>query len=74
VTKTPTLPSNVIPRGFNVQQAAEYFGCSVGAFKKLVQLGVAPGPIDLAGLERNIYDRLALDDALARAGNERKSA
>jgi hypothetical protein len=40
----------------------------------LVQLGVAPGPINLAGLERNIYDRLALDDALARAGNERKSA
>jgi hypothetical protein len=74
VPKTPTLPSNVIPRGFNVRQAAEYFGCSVGAFKKLVELGVAPQPINLAGLDRNIYDRLALDAALARAGDERKSA
>jgi hypothetical protein len=74
VTKTLSLPSNVAPRGFNVRQAAEYWGCSVGTFKRLVKLGVAPGPIDLAGLERNIYDRRALDAALARAGSERKSA
>jgi hypothetical protein len=74
VTKTHTLPSNVPPRGLNVRQAAEYWGCSVGSFKKLVALGVAPAPINLAGLERNIFDRLALDAALARAGSERKSA
>ena len=74
MTKTPTLPSNVIPRGFNIRQAAEYWGYSVGTLKKLVELGVAPGPINLAGLDRNIYDRLALDTARARAGDERKSA
>ena len=74
MTKTLTLPSNVPPRGFNVRQAAEYWGCSVGTFKRLVELGVAPKPIDLCGLERNIYDRLALDAAVARAGERRKSA
>ena len=74
MTKTPSLPSSVAPRGLNIRQAAEYWGCSPGTFKKLVELGVAPEPIDLAGLGRNIYDRLALDDALARAGERRKSA
>jgi hypothetical protein len=73
VTKTLSLPSNVAPRGFNVRQAAEYWGCSVGTFKKLVRIGIAPPPLKLGGLERNIYDRVQLDEALARAGGYLKA-
>jgi hypothetical protein len=67
-TAKANLPPNLPPRGLNGRQAAEYFGCSLGTFEKLVRLGLAPPPIDLPGCERNIYDRLALDISMtARA-------
>jgi hypothetical protein len=34
-------------------------------FKKLVRLGLAPAPLKLPGLDRNIYDRIALDAAMS---------
>jgi hypothetical protein len=54
------------PRGLNIRQAASYWGVSAGTFRKLVRLGFAPEPLKLPGLDRNIYDRHALDDAMSR--------
>jgi hypothetical protein len=62
--RKPKLPSNVQPRGLNLDQASEYWGVCPSTFKKLVKLGIAPGPIDMADFDRNIYDRLALDAAM----------
>ena len=62
-----TLPTGIAPRGLNITQAAEYWGCGPSTFKKLVKLGIVR-PIDMAGFDRNIFDRQALDDAMtARA-------
>ncbi len=62
-----TLPAGVSPRGLNITQAAEYWGCGPSTFKKLVKLGIVR-PIDMAGFDRSIFDRQALDDAMtARA-------
>jgi predicted DNA-binding transcriptional regulator AlpA len=60
-------PITIPPRGLNIKQAATYWGVSRGTFLKLVDLGIAPQPLDL-GLKRNVYDREALDAAMtARA-------
>jgi hypothetical protein len=69
------LPPSIQPRGFSIDQAAEYAGICASAYKKLMKLGVMPGPINIAGFDRSIIDRVALDAALSRAAsNERKSA
>jgi hypothetical protein len=60
-------PATIPPRGLNIRQAAAYWGVSPGTFKKLARLGLAPAPLKLPGLDRNIYDRLALDAAMSRA-------
>jgi len=57
-------PSTIPPRGLNIRQAAAYWGVSPNTFKKLVRLGLAPQPLRLPGLDRNIYDRQALDEAM----------
>ena len=57
-------PSNIPSRGLNIRQAASYRGVSPNTFKKLVRLGLAPAPLKLPGLDRNIYDRIALDAAM----------
>ncbi|MGY4281229.1 hypothetical protein ACVWXO_000449 [Bradyrhizobium sp. LM2.7] len=67
VAKSPPLP----PRGLNIRQAAAYWGVSPGTFKKLVRLGFAPSPLEIPGLDRNIYDRLALDRAMDARGSRR---
>jgi hypothetical protein len=43
----------IFPRGLNVKQAAAYWG--------------VPAPLKLPGLDRNVYDRVALDAAMSRA-------
>jgi hypothetical protein len=59
-------PPSIIPsRGLNIRQAASYWGVSPNTFKKLVGLGLAPAPLRLPGLDRNIYDRVALDAAMS---------
>jgi hypothetical protein len=59
-------PSQTIaPRGLSIRQAASYWGASPNTFKKLVRLGLAPAPLKLPGLDRNIYDRVALDAAMS---------
>ncbi len=61
-------PTTIPSRGLNIRQAASYWGVSRGTFLKLVKLGMAPSPMALPGLKRNVYDRVALDAAMtARA-------
>jgi hypothetical protein len=52
-------------RGMNIREASAYWGVSPNTFRKLVRLGLAPAPLKLAGLDRNIYDRLALDAVMS---------
>ncbi len=67
MARPSTLPAGVSPRGLNIDQAAEYWGCCPSTFKKLVKLGIVQ-PLDMAGFARNIFDRHALDAAMtARA-------
>jgi hypothetical protein len=64
VKGNPVLPA----RGMSGRQAAAYWGVSPGTFKKMVSLGLAPPPIDLPGIDRQIYDRHEQDRAIdARA-------
>jgi hypothetical protein len=59
-----TLPPSIPPRGLNLEQASEYWGCCPSTFKKLMKLGVVR-PIDMVGMSRNIFDRVALDAAMS---------
>jgi hypothetical protein len=52
------------PRGMNVIAAAKYMGVSAGTFRKLVRLGIAPQPMNIPEVNRNIYDREAIDAAM----------
>jgi hypothetical protein len=62
--------STIAPRGLNIRQASAYWGVSPNTFKRLVRLGLAPAPLKLPSLDRNIYDRAALDAAMtARAAS-----
>jgi hypothetical protein len=59
------LPSTLSPRGgLNVRQASAHWGVSPDTFRKPARLGLAPAPLKLPGLDRNVYDRQALDDAI----------
>jgi hypothetical protein len=66
-TDTPmrTPPQTIPPRGLKIRQASAYWGVSPGTFRKLVRLGLAPKPLNLPGLDRNIFDRQALDEAMS---------
>jgi hypothetical protein len=55
---------DIAPRGFNLTQAAAYWGVSPGTFKTLVRRGQAPDPIKIPGLDRNIWDKHVLDRAM----------
>jgi hypothetical protein len=65
MSKPPTTSPTIPPRGLNILQAAAYWGVSRGTFLKLVKLGMAPSPMALPGLKRNVYDRVALDAAMS---------
>jgi hypothetical protein len=67
--KTAQLQSPILPRGLNIRQASAYWGVSPGTFKKMVRLGLAPPPLNLSGLERNIWDKHVLDRAMDARGN-----
>ena len=58
-----TLPG-ITPRGLNIRQASAYWGVSPGTFKKLVRLGIAPAPLELPEIDRNVFDRFELDRAM----------
>jgi hypothetical protein len=68
----PKIPKSVPhPRGMNVIAAARYWGVSPGTFRKLVKLGVAPAPLQIPEIERNIFDRQAIDAAMSARAVER---
>jgi hypothetical protein len=57
------------PRGLSERQAAALWGVSAGTHRKMVRLGIAPPPMDLPGIDRRLYDRLAQERAIdARSG------
>jgi hypothetical protein len=45
--------------------AAKYMGVSPGTFRKLVRLGIAPPPLQIPEIDRNIFDRQAIDRAMS---------
>jgi hypothetical protein len=49
----------------NIREASRYWRVSPNTFRKLVRLDLAPAPLKLPGLDRNIYDRQALDAAMS---------
>jgi hypothetical protein len=63
-SKTPPVPVSQ-PRGMSVIAAAKYWGVSPGTFRKLVRLGIAPAPLKLPEIDRNVFDRLAIDAAMS---------
>ena len=58
---------DIEPRGLNIRQAAAYWGVSPNTYKRLYREGLAPGPINIPGLDRHIFDRLELDRAMDAA-------
>jgi hypothetical protein len=58
-------PQTIAPRGLSIRQASAYWRVSPNTFKKLVRLRLAPQPLQLPGLDRNIYDRRALDASMS---------
>jgi hypothetical protein len=67
MARLSTLPAGIAPRGLNLDQAAEYWGCCPSTFKKMVKIGIVR-PIDMGGIERNVFNRQELDKAMtARA-------
>jgi hypothetical protein len=60
-----TLPPTIKPRGLTFRQAAAYWGVSYNTFKKLVRLGIAPGPIQIPELGRLLFDRKQQDAAIS---------
>ena len=60
------LSKNPQSRGMTTRQAAAFCGVHYHTFRKLVRLGVVPGPIKLPGLARPIFDREQQEDAFDR--------
>ncbi len=57
------LPSSLAPRGLSRGQSAAYVGTGTTKFDEMVKDGRMPLPKQVDG--RNIWDRLALDEAFA---------
>jgi hypothetical protein len=69
----------VNPRLWTIKQTASYWGVSPNTFRKMVEDGIAPGPIDTPGLGRLLFDKLAQDAAIdarstIRAGQDAPSS
>jgi hypothetical protein len=54
---------NVLPRLLTVKQTASYWGVSPDSFRKLVQNGIAPGPV-AQGFNRLLFEREPQDRAI----------
>jgi hypothetical protein len=62
VRKSPF--EKVLPRLLTIKQTASYWGFSPNSFRKLVQNGIAPGPVHTPGLNRLLFDREQQDRAI----------
>jgi len=58
------LPYNVRPRGLNLRQAAALWGVSPNTFRKLVRFGIAPPPLRIPELGRDLFDLEQQDRAI----------
>jgi hypothetical protein len=47
---------NVLSRLLTIKRTASYWGVSPNSFRKLVQNGIAPGPVHTPGLNRLLFD------------------
>jgi hypothetical protein len=63
-------PSALQPRGMNILAEARCMSDSSGTSRKLVRLRVAPASLKLPEVDRNIYDRQAIDGRENGAGSE----
>ena len=61
--KQSTLPEGMQPRGFNVDQAAEYLGVRPSSIKLMVRRGELK-PVNM--VNRDIFDRRDLEAAFER--------
>jgi hypothetical protein len=50
------LPYNVRPRGLNLRQTAALWGVSPNTFRKFLRLGIAPPPLRIPELGRDLFD------------------
>lgn len=68
MTRRPSLPSGLLPRGLSRELAAAYLGVGVTKFDEMVADGRMPGPklVD----RRKLWDRYALDAAFEELPSE----
>jgi hypothetical protein len=57
-----------------LEETASYWGLSGNTFRKLIQQGVAPGPLDIPGLGRLLFDREQQDLAIDALRQKEKVA
>ena len=56
--------AKIHPRTMTFKDTAPYWGLSENTFRKLMQQGVAPGPLNIPGLGRLLFDREQQDRAI----------
>ena len=52
------------PRTMTLKETASYWGLSANTFRKLMLQGFAPGPLNIPGLGRLLFDREQQDRAI----------
>jgi hypothetical protein len=52
------------PRTMTFKETMTYRNLSANTFRKLMQQGVAPGPLNIPGLGRHLFDREQQDRAI----------
>ena len=56
--------AKIQPRTMTFKETATYWGLSGNTFRKLMQQGYAPGPLNIPGLGRLLFDREQQDRAI----------
>ena len=56
--------AKIQPRTMTLEETASDWGLSGNTFRKLMQQGVAPGPLNIPGLGRLLFDREQQDRAI----------
>ena len=56
--------AKIHPRTMTFKETVTYWNLSANTFRKLIQQGIAPGPLDIPGLGRLLFDREQQDRAI----------
>jgi hypothetical protein len=64
-------PQETEPRLLTINQVAAYWAVSPNTFRKIVRKGIAPGPLEIPGLGRLVFDRTQQDRAIDGLRSER---